>query len=282
MIKYYSINGELVPKEQAVLGVTDLAIQRGYGLFDYFVVKKGQPVFFEDYLDRVEQSAKWLHLELPVTREELREQVMRLIRANGEQEAGIKIILTGGYADDGYSPEKSNLVILEMPPPVYSASKFEQGVKLMLYEHHRTFPSIKSINYIVGIYLLPLQRAAGAEDVLFHSGEHIYETTRANFFIVTQDDTIVTAGEGVLEGITSAVLRHIAPDVGLSWERERLPLAALDSVSEAFLTSSSRGVVPVVRIAGMPIGDGRVGPRTRALSEAYYACAEREARSTRE
>ena len=150
MIKYYSINGELVPKAQASLGVTDLAIQRGYGLFDYFVVKKGQPVFFEDYLDRVEQSAKWLHLALPVTREVLREQVMRLIRANGEREAGIKIILTGGYADDGYSPEKPNLVILEMPPPTYPASKFEQGVKLMLYEHHRTFPSAKSINYIVG------------------------------------------------------------------------------------------------------------------------------------
>ncbi len=264
MIKYYSINGELVPKAQASLGVTDLAIQRGYGLFDYFVVKKGQPVFFEDYLDRVEQSAKWLHLALPVTREVLREQVMRLIRANGEQEAGIKIILTGGYADDGYSPEKSNLVILEMPPPTYPASKFELGVKLMLYEHHRTFPSTKSINYIVGIYLLPQQRAAGAEDVLFHSGGHIYETTRANFFIVTQDGIIVTAGEGILHGVTRKKLLEVASH-HYAIEERRPTLAELTTAKEAFITSSTRLLMPVVQVDDVTIGSGKPGPVAQHL-----------------
>lgn len=266
MIIYYSINGELVPKEQASLGVTDLAIQRGYGLFDYFVVKKGQPVFFEDYLDRVEQSAKWLHLSLPVTKKELREQVMQLIRANGEQEAGIKIILTGGYAADGYSPEKSNLVILEMPPPVYPKSKFEQGVKLMGYEHHRTFPSAKSINYIVGIYLLPQQQAAGAEDVLFHYNGEIYETTRANFFIVTQDDTIVTAGEGILHGITRKRLLEVAKQ-HYELELRKPTLEELGTAKEAFITSSTRLLMPVVQVDDVTIGSGKPGSVTQHLLE---------------
>jgi branched-chain amino acid aminotransferase len=274
MIKYYSINGELVPKEQANLGVTDLAIQRGYGLFDYFVVKKGQPLFFEDYLDRVEQSARWLHLELPITREALREQVMQLIRANGEQEAGIKIILTGGYAEDGYSPEKSNLIILEMPPPVYPASKFEQGVKLMLYDYHRTFPSAKSINYIVGIYLLPQQRAAGAEDVLFHAGEHIYETTRANFFIVTEDDKLLTASEGVLHGITRKHLLDVARHHYVVEER-RPTLSELRTAKEAFITSSTRLLMPVVQVDDVTIGNGRPGPVTNHLLELMKAEVER-------
>ncbi len=274
MIKYYSINGELVPKAQASLGVTDLAIQRGYGLFDYFVVKKGQPVFFDDYLDRVEQSAKWLHLDLPVTREALREQVLLLIRANGEQEASIKIILTGGYADDGYSPEKSNLVILEMPPPVYPASKFEQGVKLMLYDYHRTFPSAKSINYIVGIYLLPQQRAAGAEDVLFHSGEDIYETTRANFFIVKNDDTIVTAGEGILQGVTRKKLLEIAKHHFVIEERKPT-LEELKTAKEAFITSSTRLLMPVVQVDDVTIGDGKPGSVTNRLLELMRAEVER-------
>jgi branched-chain amino acid aminotransferase len=266
MIKYYSINGELVPKEQAALGVTDLAIQRGYGLFDYFVVKKGQPIFFDDYLDRIEQSAKWLRLELPITREALREQVMLLIRANGEQEAGIKIILTGGYSDDGYSPETCNLVILEMPPPSYPASKFEQGVKLMLYEYHRTFPSAKTINYLVGIYLLPQQRAAGAEDVLFHSEGHIYETTRANFFIVTNDNTIVTASEGILHGVTRKHLLEVARH-HYAVEERRPTLAELHTAKEAFISSSTRLLMPVVQVDDITIGDGKPGPVTRHLLE---------------
>lgn len=274
MIKYYSINGELVPKEQASLGVTDLAIQRGYGLFDYFVVKKGRPVFFEDYLDRVERSAKWLHLTLPVTREELREQILRLIRANGEQEAGIKVILTGGYAADGYSPEKSNLVILEMPPPVYPKTKFEQGVKLMGYEHHRTFPSAKSINYIVGIYLLPQQQAAGAEDVLFHHNGEIYETTRANFFIVTNDGTLVTAGEGILQGVTRKRLLAVAKD-HYTIEERKPTLEELKTAKEAFITSSTRLLMPVVQVDDVTIGDGLPGEVSKHLLELMKAEVER-------
>ncbi|MBI5916994.1 MAG: aminotransferase class IV [Bacteroidetes bacterium] len=264
MIKYYMVNGELVPKEQAALGVTDLAIQRGYGLFDYFVVKKGRPVFFEDYLDRVEQSAKWLQLDLPVTREELRQQILQLIRTNGELEAAIKLILTGGYAEDGYSPSKSNLVIIEMPPPMHPASKFERGVKLMLYDYHRTFPSAKSINYIVGIYLLPQQRAQGAEDVLFHSGGHIYETTRANFFIVTNDDVIVTAGEGILNGVTRKQTLDIARH-HFKVEERSPTVEELKTAKEAFITSSTRPIMPVVQVDDVVIGNGQPGAVTRRL-----------------
>lgn len=274
MIKYYSVNGELVPKEQASLGVTDLAIQRGYGLFDYFVVKKGIPLFFEDYLSRIEQSSKWLHLKMPVTGEALKEQVMRLIHANGEAEAGIKVILTGGYAADGYSPEKPNLIILEMPPPVYPKSKFEQGVKLMGFEHHRTFPSAKSINYIVGIYLLPQQQAVGAEDVLFHYNGEIYETTRANFFMVTKENTIVTAGEDVLHGITRKKLLEVArPHYNI--EERKPSLEELKTASEAFITSSTRLLMPVVQVDEVSIGNGKPGTVSKHLLELMKAEVER-------
>lgn len=264
MIKYYSINGQLVPKEQAVLGVGDLSIQRGYGLFDYFLVKKGHPLFLDDYLDRAFNSAQWLHLEMPVSKQALKEQIMALIRANGEQEAGIKLILTGGYAEDGYSPSKPNLVILEMPPPVYPASKFESGVKLMLYDHHRTFPSAKSINYIVGIYLLPQQKAVGAEDVLFYHKGLIYETTRANFFIVTADGTIVTANDGILPGVTRRVVLEVA-NRRFNVEMRHPSLEELKTAKEAFITSSTRLVMPVVQVDETVIGNGSPGAITREL-----------------
>lgn len=264
MIKYYSVNGELVPKEQAHLNVSDLAILRGYGLFDFFLVKKGQPLFFDDYLDRFFRSAKFLHLEVPFSREALRGQIMQVIRANGQQEAGLKLVLTGGYSGDGYSPAAPNLVIVQSPLPVYPATKFEDGVKLMLHEYHRTLPNAKSINYIMGINLLPQMRAAGAEDVLFQFDGHIYETTRANFFIVHADDTIVTPGEGILAGVTRKKTLEIARR-HYRVEERTLALEELKTAREAFITSSTKSIMPVVQVDDIRIGNGRPGAVTQHL-----------------
>ncbi|MCB0518036.1 MAG: aminotransferase class IV [Lewinellaceae bacterium] len=265
MIKYYSINGELVPKEEATLGVTDLAIQRGYGLFDYFLVKKGQPLFFEDYLDRLERSSALMRLQLPFSREEIKHQIMQLIRANGMQEAGMKLILTGGYSPDGYAPAQPNLIILQSPLPVYPKTKYEEGVKLMLFEYHRTLPSAKSINYLIGVNLLPEMQAAGAEDILFHANGNIYETTRANFFIVKNDNTIVTAGSGVLMGITRLKTVELAKRHFNIEERE-VKLTELETAKEAFLTSSTKGIMPVVRVDDLVVGDGKPGAVTKRLA----------------
>ncbi len=266
MIKYYSVNGELIPKEEATLNVSDLAILRGYGMFDFFLVKKGQPLFFDDYLDRFERSAKLLHLEIPFSREALREQIMQVIRANGMQEAGLKLVLTGGYSGDGYAPAKPNLVIVQSPLPNYPSTKYTDGVKLMLHEYHRSLPTAKSINYIVGINMLPQMRAAGAEDVLFYFDEKIYETTRANFFIVKNDDTIVTPGEGILAGITRKKTLEIIPD-SYRVEVRDLALEELKTAREAFITSSTKNIMPVVQVDDITIGSGKPGKVTQHLMQ---------------
>ncbi|MEK7255150.1 MAG: aminotransferase class IV, partial [Bacteroidota bacterium] len=264
MIKYYSINGKLVPAEQATLHASDLAILRGYGMFDFFLVKKGQPLFLDDYLDRFEKSSRILHLHVPFSRQELTRQIMEVVRANGLTEGGMRLVLTGGYASDGYSPSTPNLIIMEHPAPVYPVERYEKGVKLMLHEYHRTFPSAKTINYIVGIYLLPQMREAGAEDILFHSGGNIYETTRANFFIVLPDDTIVTAGDGILEGITRMKTLEVAKRHYHVEERD-LALEELKTAREAFITASTKGVMPVVQVDDQVIGNGKPGEVTRHI-----------------
>jgi branched-subunit amino acid aminotransferase/4-amino-4-deoxychorismate lyase len=269
MIKYYAINGQLTRKEEAALRVTDLAIQRGYGQFDYFVVRQGQPLFLEDYLDRFYNTAKFLHLVVPATREELSRQIHEVVQANGLPDAGIKLILTGGYADDGYSPTQPNLVVMELPLPNYPPEAYSKGVKLMLHEYHRTFPTAKTINYLVGIYLLPQMRAAGAEDVLFHWGGNIYETTRANFFIVTPQDVLVTAGEGILGGVT----RKKTLEIGRRHYQveERFPtVEELKTAKEAFITSSTKRVLPVTKVDDMIIGNGDPGPVTERLLALFF------------
>ncbi|MEY3052382.1 MAG: hypothetical protein RLY31_2167 [Bacteroidota bacterium] len=275
MIAYYSVNGELLPVEAAKLQVNDLSILRGYGLFDFFLARRGRPLFFDDYLDRFLRSAGLLHLPVPYTRSELKRMVLDVLDANGQADAGLKLVLTGGYSPDGYTPGSTpNLVILQSPLPVYPAQHYAEGVKLMGYAYHRTLAAAKTINYIMGVYLIPEMRAAGAEDVLFHAGGQVYETTRANFFIVTADGTVVTPGAGVLEGITRRKTLDIARQRHPVAERSLL-LSELPAAAEAFLTSSTKQIMPVTSVDDVIIGDGMPGPVTRDLMAALDLEIER-------
>ncbi len=268
MIKYYSVNGKIVTKEEASLGINDLSILRGYGIFDYFLIKQGRPLFFDDYLDRMQHSAKSIGLPLPFSRQELKQQIYDLIKANDLEEAGMKLILTGGYSEDGYTPTTPNMLILVATLPSYPLTHYTEGIKLMLHEYHRTFPTVKSINYLMGVNLIPQMKAVGAEDVLFHFEGHIHETTRANFFIVKNDDTIVTAGEGILEGITRKKTLELARKC-YPVEERNLKIDELQTAKEAFISSSTIQVMPVVQVSETTIGNGKPGRVSQHLRQLF-------------
>ena len=258
------MNGKVVPKEEASLGITDLAILRGYGLFDFFYVKQGHPLFFDDYLDRMERSANILGLPIPLTRDLLKQHIYELIEANGLKDVSLKLVMTGGYAEDGYTPATPNLIIVAAGQSKYKEEKFEKGVKLMLYNYQRTFPAVKTINYIVGVNKLPEMRAAQAEDILFHFDGNIHETVRANFFIVNEDDTIVTPQDDILEGITrKQVLKLAEPNYKV--EIRNLSLEELTTAKEAFITSTTKQVMPVVKVDDVVIGNGMPGAVSKHL-----------------
>lgn len=259
MIKYASVNGEIMPVREAAIGVTDLGLLRGYGMFDFMLVKNRQPLFVEDYLDRFWRSAHQLQIKVPLDRDQLLEHLMALVEANKKDDASLRLVLTGGYADDGYSPsENANLVILEHEYPTYHPDKYEKGIKLLLHEYQRQFPTIKTTNYVVGIVMRDQIQKTGADDLLFHYNGLITETTRANFFIVTQDDTILTAGEGILEGITRKHALMLARNHYTVIERQP-SLDELKNAKEAFITSSTKRVMPVVQVDDMRIGNGKPG-----------------------
>jgi branched-subunit amino acid aminotransferase/4-amino-4-deoxychorismate lyase len=133
-------------------------------------------------------------------------------------------------------------------------------------EYHRTIPTAKTINYIMGVYMLPDMLAAGAEDVLFHFGGLVYETTRANFFIVKEDDTIVTAGTGILAGVTRKKTLEVARRHYRVEERE-LSVEEMKSAREAFITSSTKNIMPVVQVDEDRIGNGKPGRVTQHLMD---------------
>ncbi len=271
MIRYHMIDGVLTPAAEASVHVTDLGLLRGYAIFDYLLTRSGQPMFLDDYLSRLLRSAELLRLKLPFDRQELRRQVVELVQANDMEEGGIRFLVTGGPSPDGYTPATApTVLILAHPMPRFDPQAYEQGVKLLLYEYRRDIPEVKTTNYIIGIHQLPRLQAAGASEVLYHDGTHIFETTRSNFFVVKKDGTIVTPEQGVLKGITRKNVIRLAQE---EYPVELRPLAIeeLHDAAEAFVTSTIKRVAPVVQVDDIVIGAGRPGPVAARLREKLIA-----------
>ncbi len=162
MIKYYNINGQQTPVENAYLHVSDLSILRGYGIFDYFLAREGHPLFLDDYLNRFYRSAAELYLEIPFDKATLRQHIYDLLAANEVQEAGIRLVLTGGYSPDGYTPVSPNLLIMMYDLPTSAWEFSSQGIKIITHPFQRELPEVKTINYSTGIRMLKTVKERGA------------------------------------------------------------------------------------------------------------------------
>jgi branched-chain amino acid aminotransferase len=264
---YAIINGDLLPKEEAKILVVDLAIQRGYGVFDYFRTVNYQPLFIEDHLDRLYKSAAALRLPLNPDREELKKLIYRLIEKNNIPQAGIRVTLTGGYSEDGYLPATPNL-LLTQSPFTFNTAGFETGTHLVTYEHQRQLAQIKTIDYLQAIYLQPYIKENKATDVLYYFNNEITECPRSNFFIVTHNNEIITPAKNILHGVTR---KRILALKDFNVKQAAITLEDLNSAKEAFISSTTKQVLPVLSINGKKIGDGRPGALSRSIFEQLTA-----------
>jgi len=258
---YAIINGSLVRTEEAKILITDLAIQRGYGVFDFFRTVNNQPLFAEDHLDRFFHSAKEMHLAKDLNREQLKTMIRQLMEENNTPDSGIRITLTGGYSADGYLLAAPNLLITQTVFQ-FNAANFETGTHLVTYAHQRQLPEVKTIDYLHAIYLQPYIKENNATDVLYFQHNEITECPRSNFFLVTEKDEIITPAKNVLKGITR---KRILSLKSFNSREASIAPADLANAKEAFITSTTKKVLPVLKIDGRMIGDGRPGEISRAI-----------------
>jgi len=260
------LNNRFLPYPEANLHLSDLGLQRGYGIFDYFLEMKGRIPFLDDYLDRFYTSASLLNLEVPLTRDLLKEKLAYLLQQNQYGTSGIKLLLTGGYSDDLYSPSSPNFMILNLPV-FHQPGDFGDGVRLLLLDYQRYMPEVKTTFYLPSIALLPEMKKAGAVEVLYHHNGLLSETTRANIFLV-QKGRLITPGTGVLKGITRKYVLQVAKEM-MPVEERPIRTEELWESEEVFITGTSKHVAPVIEIGGRKIGNGKIGHFTREISVKY-------------
>jgi branched-chain amino acid aminotransferase len=258
------INENFIEEDKAMLHISDLALLRGYGIFDFFRTVNHRPLFLEDHLDRFFNSAFTMRLQFETTREELKSIIQQLIKKNNIPASGIRILLTGGYSTDNYQCTAPNLVITQHPLNPHSAESFSKGLKVITHEYRRELPDVKTTNYIMGIWMQEKIKEYQAEDVLYHFQGEVSEFPRSNFFIVTNEDVIVTPAENILKGITRMKTIELAKKV-FEVEQRVITMDDVRYAKEAFLTSTTKRILPVVQVDDMIIGSSGPGNVTKIL-----------------
>jgi D-alanine transaminase/branched-chain amino acid aminotransferase len=262
--KYVSINYEIVPEAEAKIGVNDLSIHRGYGIFDFFKVIGNRPIFIDDHLNRLYRSAAAMNLDAGLDRQVLNQAIDRLMEKNHLPDSAIKIILTGGYSADGYTMGAPNLIIIQTPFKMENPEE-AKPIKLVTYQHLRQLPAIKTIDYLQAVLLRQFIKDNQADEVLYHYDNQISECPRANFFIVT-DEEIITPKDNILAGITRSKILQLSIENYRVVERN-ISLGDLRNAREAFISSSTKNASAVIAVDGKNIGDGKPGKITRLINE---------------
>jgi D-alanine transaminase/branched-chain amino acid aminotransferase len=250
------INGNIINKEEAVLHINDLSIERGYGIFDYFKTVNGIPVFWEESLDRFFHSAQAMRLTVDYDRDALKESILQLMQLNNIPDAGIKLLLTGGYSADGYSMGKPNLIITQQVQKRNETAE-QNGLRLITHEHQRQLPTVKTIDYLMGILTQPLVKEKNADDVLYHQNGCISECPRSNIFIVTKEDRIITPEKNVLHGVTRKQILAIA-QTEFETITSDISLDDLYQAKEIFISSTSKNITPIVAVNDKTFAIGNI------------------------
>ena len=257
----------MISSDEANLNIADLAIQRGYGIFDFFKTVGGEPVFLEDHLDRLFRSAVLMRLELKQSRDEIRSKIIKLIASNSLNDSGIKVILTGGFSPDGFNIAEPNLIISQQEFQIPRMMS-EKGISILTHEYQRQFSNAKTLDYLQAIWLQPILKEKKADDVLYYSNGLLRECPRANIFIVTKDKKVLTPETGMLKGVTRKQVLEISARL-FDTEAKDISVDELRDAQEVFITSTTKNILPVVQVDGYVIGDGNPGEVSRALAKEY-------------
>ncbi|MEP0713706.1 aminotransferase class IV [Algoriphagus sp.] len=259
-------DGQIIPTEKAIIHPMDLSFIRGYGIFDFFRTVNFQALFLDNYLDRFLASAEKTFLPLEYSRAELKAVIQELIEKNHLKEGGIRMVLSGGISPNHFSPAKGKLFIFAESLIFPAQEKYEKGIKLLSLEYVRPIAEIKTTNYALAVWDSMRWKDADAEDVLYHLNGHVSESSRSNFFIV-KDGVISTPDAHILKGITRKHIIELAGDVKI----RPISMQEVLNADEAFITSTTKVLLPVTQIDEHKIGNGKPGQVSLGLLDKFKA-----------
>ncbi len=276
------LNGRFLPIDEARVPIEDRGYQFADGVYEVILVQRGKPFRLHDHLKRLQRSASEVRIPLPESLETLEQIVLEGIRRAGYESQLVYIQVTRGVAPREHLPPphlKPTLVLTFREFEPLPQRLYDEGVALLTYPEIRWLRcDIKTILLLPNVLAKMEAVDQGFFDALFvlESGE-ITESTAAAFGVIRQDTVLLPPlGPRILPSITRSLLYQVAPRAGLRVVEQPLFVRDLARVDEAFLASTTKHVLPVVRVDRQVIGSGKPGPATRRLLEALLAFLDQE------
>ncbi len=277
------IDGEYVAIADAKIPVLDWGFLHSDATYDVAHVWRGRFFRLGDYLDRFEASLDKLHMSIPYDREQIRAIMFELVRRSGLRDAYVEIVCTRGVPAPGSRDPRScsNRFLAFAIPFIWIANDElrKRGIDLLISSQQRippesVDPTIKNYHWLDMVMALYEAYEHDADTaVLVDADGNLVEGPGFNVF-VRHGDCVTTAERGVLKGVTRMTILELLAKEPLRVERGLLPAATARAADEAFITSTAGGVMPVTRIDGKLVGDGKPGTLTTRLNQAYWALHE--------
>lgn len=283
MGSFASVNGHVTPLEEARVSVLDNGFVFGDSVYEVVRTYGRRPFECGRHFRRLRASADRLGIAVPSSDDELLGQIRALLERAGEGESYVRIVVTRGVGTSSYDFDAvagPTIVMIQKGLAPVSEENYTNGIRVSAVDVRRNHPrsldpAMKSSNLLNNIQALRQAQAQGAEEaVLLNLDGFVAEGASTNVFMV-EGGAVRTPplSAGILPGITRQVVIELAAAAGLPLTEENLKLEDLLGADEAFLSSTTREVMPIRQVDDAAIADGRPGPLTLRLLEAFRAYA---------
>lgn len=275
MSRIVYVNGDFVPQEEAKISVFDRGFLFADGVYEVSTVLEGKLIDNSAHLARLRRSMAELNLPSPASDEEIEEIQVELVNRNNITDGMVYLQVTRGAAERDFvfpADPKPSLVMFSQTMNIRDNPKAKKGIAIITVEDVRwKRRDIKTVSLLAQSMAKQAAVEAGADDAWMVEDGFVTEGSSNNAFIVTKDDKIITRnlGNHILKGITRQVVIELAKDKNLTIEERPFTVAEALDAKEAFVTSATTFVMPVVRIDDQPLGNGAPGILTTELRALY-------------
>ena len=273
------LDGKFTERSKAVVSVFDHGLLYGDGIFEGIRAYNGSVFRLSEHIDRLYDSARSIRLQIPLTRRDLTEAVLKTLRRNQLRDAYIRLVVTRGPGDLGVDPalcRRPTVFIIAEPMASFLGPREPKVVRMMVSSIRRdavdaTSHEVKSLNYMNSILAKIEANSAGADDAILldHRG-FVSEASVTNIFLVKGGRVATpSSAAGILHGITRDRIIRLCSDLGLDVEQRDITPFELTTADEVFLVGTKSEILAVGSISGGKVGSGGVGPTTKRLYQEF-------------
>ena len=271
-----NIDGRIVEPEDARIPVFDHGFLYGDAVYEVLRTYEGRPLFLDRNFARLERSAAGVALTIPWDLLRLGDEVRRTLEAAGNPESMVRIIVTRGVGDLNPDPEECRtpaMVLIVFPLWLPSEEAYRDGAAVTLSNLRRDpeIAMIKSGSLIHQVLGARAARTAGAIEAIMQTPEgNLSDGTRSNVFLVRNGEILTPSGDAcIVWGIHRNIVLEIVDKLGIQLVEGKFSPAIISECDEMFLTSTAKGLLPITRVDDSLVGDGKVGPITRRVGQAF-------------